>query len=70
MTETTTEKATGAYTLSAFCKAFGVGRTFTYREIKAGRLTASKAGHKTLILHSEANRWARSLPTLGTERKQ
>jgi hypothetical protein len=64
MTEHVTDTATGAYTLSGFCKAFGVGRTFTYREIKSGRLSAIKAGAKTLILHNEASRWAQSLPSL------
>ncbi|HEV2561091.1 MAG TPA: helix-turn-helix domain-containing protein [Rhizomicrobium sp.] len=65
MAEFTTETANGAYTLSGFCKAFGVGRTFLYREIKAGRLSASKAGSKTLILRNEADKWARALPKLG-----
>ena len=56
----------GAFTVSTFCRTFNVGRTFLYQEIKAGRLSACKAGSKTLILRSEAERWAQSLPKLNT----
>lgn len=59
----------GALTIAAFCDAYRVGRTFTYLEIKAGRLAAIKAGTKTLILKSEASRWAHSLPKLNTSNK-
>jgi excisionase family DNA binding protein len=55
----------GTLTVSSFCKAYSVGRTFAYREIKEGRLSARKAGTKTLILREEAERWAHSLPRLG-----
>jgi hypothetical protein len=55
----------GTLTVSAFCLTYCVGRTFLYREIKAGRLSAIKAGTKTLILRKEAERWASSLPKLG-----
>lgn len=57
---------TGALTVSDFCTAHRVGRTFVYNEIKAGRLTAVKAGTKTLILKNEVARWAASLPKLQT----
>lgn len=63
--DSTNDGLAGAYTLSAFCRAYGVGRTFLYREIKAGRLSASKAGSKTLILRTEAARWVQSLPRMG-----
>ncbi len=53
-----------ALTISEFCTANRLGRTFVYSEIKAGRLSAVKAGTKTLILKSEALRWLRSLPQL------
>lgn len=59
---------TGALTVSEFCKIYGIGRTFFYEQIKAGLLSACKAGTKTLILRSEADRWARALPKLGIER--
>ena len=55
---------TGALTIAEFCAEHRVGRTFTYAEIKAGRLSARKAGAKTLILRAEAERWAHSLPKL------
>jgi excisionase family DNA binding protein len=60
------ETLTGALTISEFCATHRVGRTFTYNEIKSGRLTAVKAGSKTLILKPEAARWARALPKLET----
>jgi excisionase family DNA binding protein len=60
------ENATGALTVSAFCEKFHVGRTFVYQELKSGRLAAVKAGSRTLILTSEAARWAHALPKLGT----
>jgi hypothetical protein len=38
-----------------------------YDELKAGRIEARKAGKRTLILKSEAERWAHALPTLETD---
>jgi excisionase family DNA binding protein len=61
----TTFDLTGALTVSDFCKTYSVGRTFLYEQIKSGLLSACKAGTKTLILRTEADRWARSLPKLG-----
>jgi excisionase family DNA binding protein len=60
------DELSGALTVSEFCETFNVGRTFLYQEIKTGRLSARKAGTKTLILKSEAARWARALPRLDT----
>lgn len=57
----------GALTVSEFCRAYGIGRTFLYDQLKSGKLTACKAGTRTLILRSEADRWARSLPKLGQQ---
>lgn len=57
----------GAYSLAAFCRAFNVGLTFTYQNIKDGKLRAVKAGSKTLILRRDAEAWARSLPELRTD---
>ena len=56
----------GALTVAEFCQAFNVGRTYVYRQLKEGRLSACKAGSKTLIMRSEAARWARALPKLET----
>jgi excisionase family DNA binding protein len=54
----------GAYTLTGFCKAFGLGLTFVYEQIKGGKLRAVKAGKRTLILRRDADAWARSLPQM------
>lgn len=35
----------------------GVGRTFIYEEIKAGRLASLKIGKRRLIKVEELNRW-------------
>ena len=50
-----------ARTVKQFCADYGVGKTLTYAEIKAGRLRAVKVGFKTLILHQDSEAWARSL---------
>jgi excisionase family DNA binding protein len=59
-----TMSAKRARTIKQFCADYGVGRTFTYAEIKAGRLRAVKAGDRTLILQADSDAWARSLPKL------
>ena len=41
----------------------GVGRTFIFKEIRAGRLVARKAGRRTLILANDVDRWIEALPT-------
>lgn len=51
-----------AYTIEAFCAAFGLGRTSTFAEIKQGRLRARKVGRRTIILAMDAETWAASLP--------
>jgi excisionase family DNA binding protein len=61
---------TAALTVAAFCKAYGVGRTFAYRQIKEGRLVARKAGTKTLIERDQAEQWLRSLPKLARQHAQ
>jgi hypothetical protein len=43
--------------------ASGLGRTLIFAEIKSGRLTARKCGRRTVILHTEMERWLDSLPT-------
>ena len=50
-----------AYSISEFCAACSVGRTFVYQEISTGRLAARKAGRRTLIDATEASRWLASL---------
>ena len=56
----------GAMTVAEFCATYNIGRTFLYQQIKEGRLAARKAGTRTLIERSEAERWLRSLPVIKT----
>ena len=58
----------GSLTVAEFCSTYNVGRTFLYEEVRAGRLTACKAGSKTLIMRVDAEQWAASLPRLKTAR--
>jgi hypothetical protein len=53
-----------AMSLRDFCKKYGVGRTKTYGEIKAGRLKARKAGRRTIITDDDAEEWLSNLPGL------
>jgi excisionase family DNA binding protein len=55
----------GALSIDGFCKLYGLGRTFAYEQIKAGKLRAVKCGNRTLILRCDAEGWARSLLALG-----
>lgn len=59
-----TGPAIEAYTIPDFCRAYGVGRSYTYEEIKAGRLRIVKAGRRTLIPAADARAW---LATLGAD---
>jgi len=52
--------------ISGFCKRNDVGKTFTYGEIKAGRLEAHKVGSRTKIFPEAEERWKRALPKLVT----
>jgi len=54
-----------AFTIRSFCQAYGVGRSFTYSEMAAGKLSYRKAGKKTLIMRADAQRWADNLPKGG-----
>jgi excisionase family DNA binding protein len=57
-----TAPARRARTVKQFGADYGVGKTLTYAEIKAGRLRAVKVGSRTLILNEDSEAWARSLP--------
>lgn len=46
--------------------ASGIGRTKIFEAIKEGRLTARKAGRRTIILHDDLARFLQALPTKGT----
>ena len=55
-----------AYSIDEFCEKAGIGRSFAYQEIRAGKLKARKAGRRTLILHDEAEQYLMSLPSIET----
>lgn len=59
----TSQKA--AYSVNEFCQLYSIGRTLFYDEVAEGRLRVKKAGSKTLILATDANAWASSLPDGG-----
>jgi excisionase family DNA binding protein len=56
--------APAAYTVNAFCEAYGIGRTKLYELISSGAIRALKLGRKTLIPASEGVRLLESLPAL------
>lgn len=58
----------GALTVARMCRLYNIGRTYLYEQLKAGRLVAHKAGAKTLIQRSEAERWFSSLPQMGARK--
>ncbi|MNP86972.1 hypothetical protein D3C76_1875460 [compost metagenome] len=47
--------------MNDFCRACSIGRSTFYEEVKAGRIRILKAGKRTLIASSEAQRWLDSL---------
>jgi hypothetical protein len=53
-----------AYSISAFAEIAGLGRSFIYEEIQAGRLKVRKAGRRTIILENEARGYLDSLPAV------
>jgi hypothetical protein len=53
-----------AYSIDGFCRAYGYGRSTTYRAIAEGRLRGVKASGRTLILRADAEAWANSLPAI------
>ncbi|MBE9604271.1 helix-turn-helix domain-containing protein [Acetobacteraceae bacterium H6797] len=52
-----------AYTVEAFCAAYGVGKTTTFAAMKEGKLQAVKAGRRLLIPRDSAEAWFASLPS-------
>jgi hypothetical protein len=53
-----------AYSIAELTEMSGVGRSYLYEEIKAGRLVVTKAGRRSLVLHNDALAWLDSLPKL------
>jgi hypothetical protein len=52
----------GAYRPREFEIRYGIGHTKLYELLKSRRLVARKLGSATVILHEDAEAWARSLP--------
>ncbi len=52
-----------AHSIDWICEDSGLGRTFIYKEIKAGRLLARKAGRRTIILDPDYLAFLTALPT-------
>src|SRR5215471_7863003 len=53
-----------AFAVREFCARYGICRQTFYDEVKRGRIKAKKLGKKTVILRSDAENWAASLPAL------
>jgi excisionase family DNA binding protein len=51
-----------AYSVEKFGRAFNIGRSTVYEEIRSGRLKARKVGARTLIAHEDAMAWLKALP--------
>src|SRR5690349_20612926 len=51
-----------AHSIADAAKITGVGRSFLYEEINAGRLKVRKAGRRSLIFESDLRQWLASLP--------
>ena len=58
---TTTKEA---FSIREFCARYGICRDTFYRELRRGRLRATKVGRKTIVLRPDAEVWAASLPAL------
>jgi excisionase family DNA binding protein len=50
-----------ALTVDEFCAACSIGRSTFYQNVKGGRIRVLKAGKRTLIASTEAQRWLDSL---------
>lgn len=54
--------AGGMSPINEVCMRNGVGRSYLYAEIKAGRLRAVKVGRHTHVKHEDEIAWRNSLP--------
>jgi len=57
-----------AFTIAEFVQLSGLGRSYIYKEIKAGRLIVRKAGTRSLILRDDGKTWLANLP-VGNQRR-
>jgi excisionase family DNA binding protein len=53
-----------ALSIREVMKITGLGRSFIYEEIKAGRLVVKKAGRRSLIFVADLNAWLARLPEM------
>jgi excisionase family DNA binding protein len=53
-----------AFSVREFCARYGICKQTFYDEIHRGRISAKKLGKKTVILRTDADAWAKSLPAL------
>lgn len=51
-----------ASSVEQFCDRTGLGRSFVFAEIRAGKLPARKAGRRLLILERDAETYLAALP--------
>jgi excisionase family DNA binding protein len=56
-----------AHSIADAAKIAGVGRSFLYEEINAGRLKLRKAGRRSLIFETDLKAWLESLPAKNAE---
>jgi len=56
------EPKTMAYSPEEAAKVIGLSKAGIYRLLRAGKLRCRKAGHRTLILASELERYLNELP--------
>lgn len=59
------ESETAAMTMKQFMQWAQISHAKAYKEIKAGKLTAVKAGRRTLIKRKDAEAWLDNLPEIG-----
>ena len=62
--ETNMDSTREAFGVREFCARYGICRQTFYDELKRGHIKAKKLGKKTVILRSDAEAWAASLPAL------
>jgi excisionase family DNA binding protein len=58
------DSAREAFSVSEFCRRYGICKQTFYDEIHRGRIRAVKLGKKTLVLKTDADTWAKCLPVL------
>jgi excisionase family DNA binding protein len=63
-----TRASARAFSIAEFCRVYGIGQTYTYHEIAAGRLRAVKAGRRTLVTREAADEWLAKLPSVQAPR--